>query len=426
MKAKNLQLKRIVSLFLIVSLMAWFIQANAETVQNAGQQNLAIANAAKTPQPASLPTLMPPPPNVDAKGYVLMDANTGMILAQKNMSEHLEPASLTKLMTLYLTFQALHSGQIHLNDLARISKEAWQMGGSRMFLKLGSDVPVELLIQGIIVASGNDACVAIAQYIAGTQDTFAELMNQTAAQLGMKNSNYIDATGLPRPEHYSTPQDMALLTRAIINDFPEYYHFFSQKWIDYNHIKQPNRNRLLWRDDSVDGLKTGHTKDAGYCLIASAKRNGMRLISVVMGTPSDSARTNDSQALLNYGFRFYKTYKLFDANKMLFKLRVWLARHKYIELGLAKPLYITIPTGEYKNLKATMNINQNLRAPIIKGHQYGSVQVTLNKKPIIQAPLIALQNNKLGNIWSRITDHIVLFFKGLFGKNHYGDNLFKR
>lgn len=409
-------LKRIVSTFLIIAFTMWFTQALADTAENSGEQSLAIANTATTPQPASPPTLVPPPPNIDAKGYILMDANTGMILAQKNMDEHLQPASLTKLMTLYLTFQALQSGQIHLTDSVRISKEAWQIGGSRMFLKVGSHVPVEQLIQGIIVASGNDACVAISQYIAGTQDTFAQLMNQTAARLGMTNSHFVDPTGLPRPEHYSTPHDLAILTRAIIKDFPQYYHFFSQKWIMFNHIKQPNRNRLLWRDDAVDGLKTGHTEEAGYCLIASAKRSDMRLISVVMGTPSDSARANDSQAILNYGFRFYKSYKLFDANQVLIKPRIWMAHHKYSKFGLAKPLYVTIPIGEYKHLNATMDINPNLQAPIIKGHQYGEVQVTLNGKPITKAPLVALQDDKQGGAWSRMTDHIALFFKGMFGK----------
>jgi len=411
-----IHLKSIASIILIISLTTWFTPSIADTAQSVGQRSLAIAHSAKNLQPATPPTLVPPPPNIDAKGYVLMDANTGMILAQKNMNTRLQPASLTKLMTLYLTFQALQSGQIHLTDLVRISKKAWQTGGSRMFLKVGSHVPVETLIQGIIVASGNDACVAVSQYIAGTQDTFAQLMNQTAKRLGMKDTNYVDATGLPRPDHYSTPHDLAVLTRAIVNDYPQYYHYFSQKWIKYNHIKQPNRNRLLWRDNSVDGLKTGHTKEAGYCLISSAKRTDMRLISIVMGAPTDSARASDSEALLNYGFRFYKTHKLFDANKVLTKPRVWMAHHKHGEFGLSKPLYVTIPIGEYKDLKATMSVNPNLQAPIFKGKQYGEVQVSLNGKPIIEAPLVALQDDKRGGLWSRMTDHIALFFKGLFGK----------
>lgn len=412
----TIHLKRIVSIFLAISLITWFIPLSAANAQHAGQQSLAVNTPAQTPHPASPPTLVPPPPNMDVKGYVLMDANTGIILAQKNMDERLQPASLTKLMTLYLTFQALNSKQINLTEPVRISKKAWHMGGSRMFLNVGSHVPVQQLIQGIIVASGNDACVAIAQHIAGTQDTFAELMNQTAKRLAMKNTHYVDATGLPRPNHYSTPHDMAILTRAIITDFPQYYHFFSQKWLSYNHIKQPNRNRLLWRDNSVDGLKTGHTEEAGYCLVSSAQRNSMRLIAIVMGAPSDSARANDSEALLNYGFRFYKTYKLFSANKALAKPRIWLAQHKYGKFGLAKPLYVTIPIGEYKNLNAKMSVKQNLTAPIIKDNQYGLVQVTLNGKPVTSVPLIALQNDKRGGVWSRMTDHIALFFKKLFGK----------
>src|SRR5690606_14072470 len=205
-----------------------------------------------------------------------MDADSGRVLAQQNMNERLPPASLTKLMTLYIAFQSLRTGQIHLNDNVHISTKAWQMGGSRMFIKENTDVPVELLLQGIIVASGNDACVATAQYIGGTEQTFTEMMNQSAQRLGMKNSHYTDSTGLPDAQHYSTPYDLAILTRTLINGFPEYYHYFSQKWLTYNNIKQPNRNRLLWRDDSVDGLKTGHTDEAGFCLVASAKRNGMR------------------------------------------------------------------------------------------------------------------------------------------------------
>src|SRR3990167_7321302 len=233
------------------------------------------------------PTIIPTAPNLNSSGYVLMDADTGMIIAHKNMHQEMQPASLTKLMTLYLTFNALRNGQIHLTDEVRVSKKAWQTGGSRMFIKEGSLVTVQNLIDGIIVASGNDACVALSQYVGGNESTFVDMMNAAAAQLGMKNTHYVDSTGLPQPEHHSTPYDMALLTRAIIENFPQYYPLFKQGWITYNGIKQPNRNRLLWRDPSVDGLKTGHTNEAGYCLIASALRHGMRLISVVMGASTD-------------------------------------------------------------------------------------------------------------------------------------------
>ena len=410
-------MKRILTIFVMAALAISLIQANAnDSAINAARESLTIGNVtAAENQPQSPPTLVPPPPKIDATGYVLMDANTGAIIAESNMDEHMQPASLTKLMTLYLAFQALKSNQIHLDDPVLVSQKAWEMGGSKMFIKVGNHVSVADLIQGIVVASGNDACVAIAEYIAGNEDTFAALMDQTANRLGMNNTHYIDSTGLPSPEHYSTPHDMALLTRAIINDFPEYYHFFSQKWMTFNNIKQPNRNRLLWRDDSVDGLKTGHTKDAGYCLITSAHRSDMRLITVVMGTPSDSDRASDAEALLNYGFRFYKTYKLFDANTPITKPRVWLGEHKHIKCGLKNPLYVTIPIGEYKNLKASMAISQHLKAPITKDQEYGAIEITLSGKPIASAPLLALESDKKGGMWSRMTDHISLLFKGMLG-----------
>lgn len=343
-----------------------------------------------------------------------MDASSGTILAKKNMNLRLPPASLTKLMTLYVTFEALAQGQIKVTDKVRISEKAWRRGGSRMFLKEGSHVPLQKLIEGIIVASGNDACVAMAQYIAGNETSFAQLMNQTAKRLGMKNTHFIDSTGLPKPTHYATAHDLAILTRALIRDFPQYYGWFKQKWITYNHIRQPNRNRLLWRDPSVDGLKTGHTEAAGYCLIASGVRNNTRLISVVLGTSSDKARSNDSQALLNWGFRFYKSHKLFTANTPITKARIWLAKQKYIPLGVERDLYVAIPAGEYKYLKATTQIQSKLHAPIIKGQAYGSIQVTLKGKVIANAPLISLKSDIKGGLWSRMVDHVELLFKKIF------------
>ena len=384
------------------------------SAQAANQNPLLIAQNAAV-QSEAPPTLIPPPPELDASGYVLMDEATGRILAEHNMSERLPPASLTKLMTLYLTFQALKSGQIHMEDSVRISQKAWEMTGSRMFLKVGSFVPVDLLIQGIVVDSGNDACVAIAEYIAGDEATFAALMNQTAERLGMKETHYVDSTGMPNDDHYTTPHDVAILSRAIIKDFPEYYHYFGQKWLTYNNIKQPNRNRLLWRDPSVDGLKTGHTQAAGYCLAASAKRDEMRLVAVVMGTPSDNARAKDAEALLNYGFRFYRTYTLFKANVPLSRARVWMGTEKYTEFGLLEPLQVTIPVGEYKNLKASMDLMNSPEAPLVKGQSYGNIQVTLNGQPILSTPLVALKNDPRGGMWKRLTDHIALFFHGLFG-----------
>lgn len=377
--------------------------------------SVSVANTTITPSATSNghPVITPAAPKLNAKGYVLMDANTGAIIAQKNKNQRMAPASLTKLMTLYVTSQAIAQGQIGLDSQVRVSKKAWRTGGSRMFLKVNSHVSVRDLIAGIIVASGNDACVALSQYIGGNETTFVEMMDQTAQQLGMKDTHYIDSTGLPSPEHYSTPHDMTLLTRALINNFPQDYAWYKQKWITYNGIKQPNRNRLLWRDKSVDGLKTGHTKSAGYCLIASAKRGDMRLISVVMGAPSDTARANDSQALLNWGFRFYQSHELFKADTSLAAPRVWLGKNKSVSLGVSKPVYVTIPTGSYSHLKPQVTINTPLRAPIEAGQTYGILTVTLDNKTLSTTPLIALESDATAGFFSRTWDHIMLLFKKL-------------
>lgn len=358
-----------------------------------------------TPTADAHPTIIPQAPDLESNGYVLMDANTGIILAHKNMHQILQPASLTKLMTLYLTFQALKNGQIHLNDKVHVSEKAWKTGGSRMFIQEGSNVAVKDLIDGIIVASGNDACVALSEFIGGNETTFVAMMNQTAQQLGMKNTHYLDSTGLPQPGHQTTPYDMALLTRAIITNFPEYYPLFKQTWITYNGIKQPNRNRLLWRDKSVDGLKTGHTNEAGYCLIASAKRDDMRLISILMGAPTDATRADDSEGLLDWGFRFYKSHKLYDANQVLATPRVWLGQNKTVPVGLSSPLYVTIQTGQYSQLKPEIDIMQSLQAPIKKGQVVGTLTVRMKQAIVSSTPLISLKDNPKGNVFSRLWDH---------------------
>ncbi len=363
---------------------------------------------AAVPTPTSAiptPSIVPTAPTLNSAGYVLMDANTGMILAHKNMHEKMQPASLTKLMSLYLTFEALKSGQIHLTDTTRVSKTAWQTGGSRMFIKEGSLVSVQDLIDGIIVASGNDACTALAQYVGGNQATFVSMMNATAKQLGMNGTHYVDPTGLPQPGHHTTPYDMALLTRAIITNFPQYYPFFKQGWITYNGIKQPNRNRLLWRDPSVDGLKTGHTEEAGYCLISSAVRNGTRLISVMMGAPTDAERASDSESLLNWGFRFYKTHKLFEANQSLATPTVWLGQARTVPVGLVSPLFVTIQSGTYPHLKPKVVINK-LQAPVKKGDVVGTLNVLLHNNIVASAPLVALNNDPKGGIVERAWDHV--------------------
>lgn len=361
------------------------------------------------------PTFSPKPPSVSARGYLLMDTQSGQILAEKNSQQRMAPASLTKLMTLYITFQALKSEQIHPDDLVTISKKAWKTGGSRMFLKIGSHVSVKDIIRGIATASGNDASVAIAEHIAGDEETFATFMNQTAAQLGMKDTHFSDATGLPKPDHYTTPHDLAILSIALINHFPEYYELFKEKWINYNGIRQPNRNRLLWRDPSVDGLKTGHTDSAGYCLIASAKRHGMRLLSVVMGTDSDKARNDNSAILLNWGFRYYDTYKLYSANQPILTPRIWFGNNKQTALGLKKDLFLTIPKGQYKKLHANTQVTPLLKAPLKKNDAYGKLVVSLNETIIAQNELVALENNEEAGFWSRLFDHIALLWHSWFG-----------
>ena len=390
---------------LISSIMALFISITAF-----GIKIPATPTIDTPPKQTQQPMIIPPPPNVNARGYVLMDVSSGKIIAEKNMDKKMPPASLTKLMTLYVTSTAIANGQAHLSDMVRISKTAWKRGGSRMFLKLGSRVPLKDLIEGIIVASGNDACVATAQYIAGNETSFAALMNLNAQKLGMSNTHYVDSTGLPKPGHYSSPHDIAKLARAIIRDFPQDYAWYKQKWIKYNGIRQPNRNRLLWRDPSADGLKTGHTKAAGYCLVASAKRNDTRLLSVVMGTPTDSARANDSEALLNWGFRFYKSYKLFSKATPITSARVWLGKNKQIPLGLNQDMYVTIPIGSYPQLKANMELKQDIQAPIEKGQPYGDVVISLNGKTISTVPLLALEDDPTGGMWSKFTDRIAMLF----------------
>lgn len=352
------------------------------------------------------PTFTPGAPNIDATGYILMDATSGKILAQKNSDDRMPPASLTKLMSLYIISTAIKAGQIHLDDKVRISTKAWKTEGSRMFVKAGDEVPVKDLLQGIIVASGNDATVALAEHIAGTEEAFIAMMNQQAKILGMNNSHFIDSTGLPNKDHYSTAHDLATLTRAYIKNFPEDYSYYAEKWFAYNGIRQPNRNRLLWRYQYADGLKTGHTNEAGYCLVASAKKDGMRLVSIVLGEPSDNSRTEDSIRLLTYGFRFFETHKLYSATSPVVQARVWQGQKTETPLGITEDLYVTVPTGQYKRLQASLQLNNPLKAPINKGSTYGSINITLNNQVIASKPLIALDDNPQGNLWRRAADTV--------------------
>jgi serine-type D-Ala-D-Ala carboxypeptidase (penicillin-binding protein 5/6) len=355
--------------------------------------------------------LIPNPPNLKVKAYILIDAKSGEVMAAKNPDDRLPPASLTKIMSIYLIADALKAGKIRLDSPVIISKKAWRMEGSRMFANNGSMVPVEQLINGIIIASGNDATVAMAEYIGGNEDAFVDLMNKNADLLGMKNTHYMDSNGLPMPNHYSSARDIAILSQNLIANFPEYYPWFKTKWIIYNKIKQPNRNRLLWHDPSVDGIKTGHTKEAGFCLAASAERNGMRLIAVILGALSDAARTNYTEALLNYGFRFFESHKIYAANAPILTPKVLFGKAKTIPLGVTRDLYVTIPAEQYKNIKVMVNLNDPLKAPITKGQVCGNISIKLNDQQISSKPLVALQDNLYGSFFSRLINNIVAFFK---------------
>lgn len=359
--------------------------------------------------------LIPAAPQIAARSYVVMDADTGRIIAAKNEDKQFPPASLTKLMTSYVLAYELAKGNISKSDLVLVSEKAWRTQGSRMFIKEGTQVQLSDLMKGIVIQSGNDASVAVAEHIAGSETAFADLMNQHADLLGMTNSNFLNATGLPKAGHASSAIDMAQLGRAIIQQYPEHYGIYSEKYFTYNNIRQPNRNRLLWRDKTVDGLKTGHTEEAGYCLVASAKREGMRLISVVMGARSEESRAVESQKLLSYGFRYFRTHKLYDAGETLNSATVWSGVRDQVSLGLANELAVTIPRGQVDQLQAVMDIDRVIKAPVIKGQVYGKVNIHLNGEQVEEVPLVALNDVAEAGLLIRIWHSIMLFFLNLIG-----------
>jgi D-alanyl-D-alanine carboxypeptidase (penicillin-binding protein 5/6) len=352
-----------------------------------------------------------PPPDVAAKAYLLMDFNSGQVLAESKGDERMEPASLTKLMTSYVIYKEMQSGRIKLNDMVTISERAWHMGGSRSFVPVGKQVSVEDLLKGMIVQSGNDATVALAEHVGGSEEVFVSMMNQEAKQLGLTGTHYMDRTGMPNPDHYTTAHDLATLTRAMIRDFPDHYALYSMREFTYNGITQRNRNKLLWRDKSVDGVKTGHTESAGYCLVASAQQDNMRLISVVLGTDSEEARADESQKLLSYGFRFFETHRLYKADQALSTVRVWKGEKESLPLGLKQELYITIPRGQYDKLNAAMKVQQPITAPVSKGTLYGSLNISLDGQTIVTKPLIALDTVAEGGFFQRAVDDIKLWFE---------------
>ncbi len=370
----------------------------------------ALAQSAPTPQ-----AIVPSPPQIAAKSWILMDANSGKVLTEHNADERLPPASLTKLMTAYLVERELDRGNIALDDMVPVSENAWRTGGSKMFIEVGKQVSIRDLLYGIIIQSGNDASVAVAEHLAGGEGPFADMMNQHASRLGLNNTHFVNATGLPHPEHYSSARDLALLSQYIIGDYPEHYAIYAEKYFTFNDIRQPNRNRLLWRDASVDGLKTGHTDEAGYCLVASAERDGMRLISVVMGTSSEEARAQETQKLLSYGFRYYETMKLYDQGAVLNSPRVWGGEKNELRLGVDQEVYMTLPRSRSEELNARLDIRPDLTAPINLGERVGTLEVRLGEEVVGEQPLVALEAIEEGGLFKRLFDQVRRFFANLLG-----------
>jgi D-alanyl-D-alanine carboxypeptidase (penicillin-binding protein 5/6) len=354
---------------------------------------------------------VPAPPVIGAKSYLVIDSKTGHEIASLEPDTRLAPASLTKLMTAYVVFYALRGEQIMLDGEVTVSEKAWRTPGSRMFIEVGKRVSVQDLLLGMIVQSGNDASVALAENVAGTEAVFAEMMNQHALSLGMLSSHFVNVTGLPDDDHYSTARDLATLARAIIGEFPEYYKWYSVKEFTYNDIKQPNRNNLLWRDDSVDGMKTGFTDDAGYCLVSSAQREGTRIVSVVLGTASAKSRIDGSQSLINYGFRFFETRLLYKAGEAITATRIWKSANENSQLGLLDDLYVTIPRGSYDDLESILNVPAVLLAPVAEGQPLAELKINLNGDNLVSEPLRALGDNPSGSIWQRTRDGVSLWFE---------------
>ncbi|HMD73946.1 MAG TPA: D-alanyl-D-alanine carboxypeptidase family protein [Steroidobacteraceae bacterium] len=367
---------------------------------------LAATMAAPCPAAPTIPTA----PQVDARSYILVEFRTDKILAAKDAVARLEPASLTKLMTAYIVFEQLSDGKLKLDDAVTVSERAWRSEGSRSFIELGKPVPVEALILGMIVQSGNDATIALAERIGGTEETFAQLMNSEAQRLGMTGSHFDNSSGLPSAQHYTTARDMSLLAAALIRDFPQYYHWFSQHEFEYNGIKQQNRNGLLSTDASVDGLKTGHTDSAGFCLVTSAQRNGMRLISVVLGSTSMKARENASAALLNYGFTFYETSLVAKAGAKLTAAEVWKAQSSPVDIGLKADLYVTVARGAAADIKTAVVLEPRLLAPLNVDTVVGQLQVIAGGQTIATVPVHPLANVAAGGWWRRSIDTVRLWF----------------
>jgi len=353
----------------------------------------------------------PQPPAVEARAWLLLDATSGQSIASRNPQERIEPASLTKLMTAYLAFAALKGKSLALGQTIRVSELAWRAGGSRMFIEPRKPVTVEELLRGMIVQSGNDACIALAEGVAGSEPAFVERMNSEAARLGMTDTNFTNSSGLPGPGHYSTARDLALLASALIRDYPEYYKLYSEREYRYNDITQRNRNRLLWLDPNVDGVKTGHTESAGYCLIASARRGERRLVSVVIGTASDGLRARESQKLLNFGFQSYEGLRLYQKGDAIGKLPVWKGSERELKAGVAADLYVTVPRGTADQLQAELVSQQPLIAPLEAGQRVATLRVSHEGKPLGEYPVVALENVAVAGFFARTWDSVRLWFR---------------
>lgn len=349
-------------------------------------------------------------PKLDVKSYLLIDYHSGVVLASKKPDKKIEPASITKLMTAYVLYRELGKGKISVDDKVLISEKAWRMEGSRMFVEAGKRVPFKRLLKGLIIQSGNDAAVALAEHTYGSEEIFATKMNEQARMLGMTNTHFINVTGWPGKDHYTTARDIAVLTKSLIRDFPNFYDLYKEKEFSYNGIKQYNRNKLLWLDPTVDGVKTGFTKSAGYCLVSSAKREKMRLISVVLGAKSIKERADISQQILEFGYRFYETHRLYKAGSVLAEPRVWKGNRKTIPVGLMEDFYITIPKGDYQKLKGTMNVDTGVDAPIQRGQILGKITVKNTDKVVSELDLKALDSISAGGVWRKVSDGVQKIF----------------
>jgi len=369
--------------------------------------------------PAPLPlrvNIVPQAPVLNAKSYILVDKDNGVVLAQKESDLKVEPASITKMMTIYVADHEMQKGKLKLTDLVRVSHKSWKMTGSRMFLNVNSEVSVGDLVKGIIIQSGNDASIALAEHIAGSEEAFVDMMNSYAQRLGMHNTHFMNVTGMPDSNHYTTARDLSALAIALIKEFPETYKLYSEKWFTFQNIRQPNRNQLLWRNDLVDGIKTGHTDTAGFCLVASGKKEQMRLIAVVMGTQSENSRSDETNKLLTYGFRFFETHKLYSAGTKLQVARLWFGKEKNINVGLLEDTHVTIAQGQYEKLQLAVVINKNIKAPISEGQSLGTLTVKMGDAVILEKPLVALESVAEGGFLSRMYDHIAFTLCNLWEK----------